>query len=1163
MTALFSFLFRQSVFFNLLFTGVMAYGIFISIPQIPVDRYPNINFGEVVISTSYPGASSQDVERLVTEEIEESLKGMDNIEFIRSSSKNGFSTINIKFIDDTDYDRLYDELRLRVLGIQNRLPSIQGKPLTPDFNVTKVDDWLPVFQLNLVSSRPEAPISKRALGRLAEELQLSLDNIPDVQEVKLNGRDQLQMTLALDPQKVQKNNLNLKEVQAALALAGGSTPGGTIDILNREHIILLDDRFRKQQDLYGIVIRRGSHGKHITLGDVIDYSKSGLMRVSGGVISSVNGLDTVSCQIVKSPNGNAKKIKAEVLKVAETFLEAHSDLDIDIVTTLDSTVKIDDGLGVLQNSLGMAMVLVMLAIFLFLSTSSRKMVTLVCATSVTALIVMIRFNDDSSLTLLALALNTLLVFFTCQAAVLSVSGIAFSFVGCLLLFQVLGTSLNEITLLGFVLTSGIIVDDAIVVLENIQRHRERGMNIFDAAVLGTSEVFWPVISASLTTVAAFLPMLIMTGSVGEFFSLIPITVAAALAISLIECLTIMPLHAIELERLSQWFSQKKNTPEPFDSKEKSRDQVQLNEFQADEVGLSESEKQAPSKLLNRMTHLYDNSLNWCLNHPFLSLLSVAFLFLLSIGVLIQSALGPLNGQPALLKLKFFPDDTSNIQIIVDMPSQTTHEKTDEFVRQLSTHLMGKGPGYIKSVSANAGLSIDSSYKPIFGSHLAFMIVELPSRKDRAFGNAIRYIDEVRNELEERFEKDGINLDISAQKDGPPVGAPLHIRVAGVSEPNVVKLGQDLFEYIQQQEQGDFKGLRDLKSDRQNFSTTFHFQTNQRKAADRHLSARDVQFFTGTLFEGSYIGDMRLEDEEVPIMLKLSHPAQAPMETLLQLPISQNHQESITFADVGQYRTLMNPSSLERRDHQRIINITSNIREGSLLQAPDFQKLIEAWYDDRRQEYPGANLAFGGESESTAKSYQSLISAFLVSIFLIYGILSVQFKSYTQPLLIMVNILFSFTGVVLMTGLLGLFIIILPDGAISSQRAMITVQSFIAVIGLTGLVVNDAIVLIDFINQERKRGRSLTDAVKRGAHHRVRPIIMTTWSTIAGLLPLAIGIPSFSITWGPFATCFVAGLSMSTLMTLLIIPVLYHMLEGFKEKLFSNPEQTQQKQLSPS
>lgn len=1151
MKGFFTFLFGQSVFFNVFFFGVMIYGVFISIPQISVERYPNIDFGEVVISTSYPGASSQDVERLVTEEIESAIQGMNDVEFVRSSSKTGYSSINIKFIDDTDYESLYDELRLRVLGIQNRLPSINGKPLTPDFNVTKVDDWLPVIQVNLMSSDTENPLSKRALGRLAEELQLRLEQIPEVQEVKLNGKEVQQYALTLDPEAMRRYRVGLPEVQAALLDAGGSLPAGKLDTPSGERIVLVDDLYRTADDLEAVVVRKGEQGDLLFLSQLL--KSSGLERMSGGVISSVNGRDTVSCQVVKTPRGNAKDIKQAVLDMVEEFKSLHAKLPIQLNTTLDSTVKIDDGLGVLQNSLGMALILVMLAIFLFLSSSGPKMQVFVFAFSVAALIVMVRFHDDDRWTLCALALNTLLIFYTCKTAVLTVSGIAFSFIGCLTLFQVLGTSLNEITLLGFVLTSGIIVDDAIVILENIQRHRDRGLGIVDAAILGTSEVFWPVISASLTTMAAFLPMLLMSGAVGDFFSLIPVTVSMALFISLIECLSIMPIHAIDLNRCQERFKRMSLSRKLKTSSSKpSGDQDQ-------EVVETTHQNLAEQGIMVRLTAIYDRSLEFCLRNRSISLAVVFLLFVMAIGVLVQSAMGPSMGQPALLKLKFFPDDTSNIQIQVQMSSRATLPQTDAWVRDIAQDLMSRGPSEIKSVTANAGLSVDSSYKPIFGSHLAFMIVELPARDERSFVDAQRFIDKVRDDLEAKFEVGGIDLEISAQKDGPPVGAPIHVRVAGVSEENVVALGADLFAWMNREVNGgQLKGLRDLKSDRSHFSTVIHFDHDARRVAELGLSHHDVRFFAASLFEGAYVGDLRLEEEDLPIKLKLALDEDAPIESALSIPLSERwlskasgaQVEALYYRDLGRLSYEVQPSSLERRDFQRTINVTANIREDALLQAHDYTGLISQWYRENAIKYPGATVAFGGEAESTAKSYSSLISAFFVSIFIIYGILAVQFKSYSQPFLIMANILFSFTGVILMTGVLGLLILLLPEGMVSSQRAMITVQSFIAMLGLTGLVVNDAIVLIDFINQQRRQGATLDEAVRRGAHHRVRPIIMTTWSTIAGLLPLAIGIPHFSITWGPFATCFVAGLTMSTLMTLLIIPVLYHLLESFKQRFLA-------------
>jgi multidrug efflux pump subunit AcrB len=1126
MISFLKFILRQNVFFNMLFIGLMGFGCFVAIPQLPVERYPNINFGDAIISTSYPGASTEEVERKVTEEIEDALRGMEDIEFVRSSSKNGFSNVNVKFVDDTDYDKLYEEMRLRVLGIQNRFPVVNGKPLNPQFNVTTVDDWLPVIQVNVISKDPAHPLSKRSLGRLAEELQLKFEAIDGVKEVILSGQEVQQMILALDPQAMLSYGLNLAEIQRALIQGGGDVPAGAIDTARGELSLIVDDRYRSSEDLLNTIVRHDGHGSLITLRQIVDLSQTKLEKIQGGVITTVNGTDAVSCKITKKSSANAKTIKAEVLKVNEAFQLAHGDLPIELNTTLDSTVKIDDGLGVLQSSLGMSMVLVMLAIFLFLSPRPKSTMIWVSAFSVAMLLVMIRYNESSTVQLIALGLNTLVIFATCRAAVLTVTGIAFSFIGCLLMFYIFGYSLNEITLLGFVLTSGIIVDDAIVVLENIQRLREKGLPMAQAAVEGTAEVFWPVVSASLTTIAAFMPMLLMTGSTGDFFSLIPITVTTALVISLFECLFLMPIHSVDLER----FHGRKHSATSSSS-------VEL------------SSVQETSGLVQRMTRIYDRSLGGCLAHPYLSLLGVFFLLLLSVAIIAQSLLGPSQGYAPLLKLKFFPDDTSTIQIEYRTPAHSSLLETDALGRKIARELLLKGPGTIKSVTANTGITLDTAYKPIFGSYLGFMMVELPEKSLRQFNNASQLIAQIRRELEEKFELNGVYLEVGGQKDGPPIGAPVHVRCSGVIEKNVVQLGHDLYEYIQSNlKKGQaFEGLIDLKSDRQSSHPILRFKSNPESVARHGLTPAEVRFFAATLFEGAYVGELRLEDEDLPIRMRLKRSLPVKPEELLQLPIVQRGSQLVFYGDVGAVTQEEEPTTLERRNFQRVINVTANIDENALLQAQDFMASIKTWVEQHQGDYPGTQVSFGGEAESTAKSYKSLFTAFILALFLIYGILAVQFRSYSQPLLIMSNIAFSVIGVVLMLGLIGGLMLILPQNLIAPERAMITVQSFIAVVGLTGLVVNDAIVLIDFINLQRDRGLALEDAVRSGAHQRVRPIIMTTWSTIAGLIPLAIGIPDFSITWGPFATCFIAGLSMSTLITLLILPVLYILLERFKSR----------------
>ena len=1125
------FIYGQRVFLNLLFWGILAYGLIVAIPNLPVERYPNINFGEVAISTIYPGASSEEVERLVTEEIEDVLRGMENLEFVRSSSKSGFSNVNVKFIDDTDYEKLYDELRLRVLSVQNRFPVVNGKPLNPNFNVTNVDDWLPVIEVNLMSARAKEPLAKRSLTRLAEQLQLKLEAIEGVREVVLSGRETQQFTLALKPEALQRHGLSVFEIQTALVLGGGSLPVSSLNTAQGELKMKIDDRYRNIEDLINVVVRQDSQGSLLLLGELLDRTQCGFEKIQGGVVTTVNGRDVVSCKINKMASANAKSIKTKVLEQLEDFKKDHSTLPIELNTTLDSTLKIDAGLGVLQGSLTMSLVLVMLTLFLFLSPSKTSTTLWVCGISVAALLVMVRYNDNTTLQLWALAINTVVVFVTCRAAVLTVSGIIFTFIGCLLMFHLCGYSLNEITLLAFVLTSGILVDDAIVVLENIHCWKDKGASTIDAAIYGTAEVFWPIISASLTTIAAFMPMLLMTGATGEFFALIPITVSAALAISLFESLAIMPIHFVDIEH--------------FDRRKAGAQHVE------------NSAKTQGFSLIHIMERSYDASLRVCRAHPVRSLMCVFILFMISIAMIVQSVMGPSSGYSPLLKLKFFPDDTANLQIEVRRPSNSTLDATDQLCRQIADDLIQKGPGFIRSVTANAGITLDSAYKPIFGSHVGFMLVELPDRSNREFSNPNAFIDSLRQELELRYEKDGVAIEVTGQKDGPPVGAPLHVRCSGVIDENVVRLGQDLHQFLTlgDHAEGPFWGIIDLKTDRESLSPILVFKTQSEAAARQGLSTAEVRQYVATLFDGAYVGDFRLEDEDIPLRMKLSRPVDGQVEDMLQLPIVQRNNHNVYYRDVGRFSLEESPASLERRNYQRVVNLTANIRENSLLQARDFTASVEQWYATHRSKYPGTELSFGGEAESTGKSYSSLISAFVLSIFLIYAILAVQFRSYAQPMLIMSNIVFSCIGVVLMLGSVGVLMLFLPRDFIAPERSMITVQSFIAMVGLTGMVVNDAIVLIDFINQERQRGLSLENAVVSAAHSRLRPIFMTSWTTIAGLLPLAIGIPEFSVTWGPFATCFIAGLTVSTLITLFIVPIMYQMLESLKLS-WSKPQMAQ-------
>ena len=321
-----------------------------------------------------------------------------------------------------------------------------------------------------------------------------------------------------------------------------------------------------------------------------------------------------------------------------------------------------------------------------------------------------------------------------------------------------------------------------------------------------------------------------------------------------------------------------------------------------------------------------------------------------------------------------------------------------------------------------------------------------------------------------------------------------------------------------------------------------------------MSERSVQDFIATATDGMYVGEFRRHDGDIPIRVQLpQHVAQNPNE-LLSVPMSLNAEGRVVyFDDVGKMELSTIPSSLERRDFERLVTITGDFNEESPLSAQNVVDIIKKWYQDHAADYAGAGLSFGGEAESTSKSYSTLYLAFVLALVLIYGILAAQFRNYLQPILILSNVFFSFTGVVLVIAVLGIIAQLIP-GLIQAERTLFTVNSFIAIIGLAGLVVNDAIVLIDFINKRRAEGIPVKKAIILASHQRMRPIILTTLTTIAGLLPMAIGLPEFSVTWGPFATSFIAGLAVATAMTLLVVPCLYLVLDRWQQRVGSALQQ---------
>ena len=1067
---------RQHVLMNLLFIGLILTSA-VGLRDIPIDRFPNLPFGEVHVLVRYPGATAGEVERLVTQKFEYSLRGMDQLEYVRTTSTPGQSELFLKFDDDTDYDYLFDQARFRLLAVQNQMPVVNGKPLSIRMEKMEADAWLPVLQMSLIASNTARPIADRQLLLLAKDLRDRLETVPGVKRISLDGSRPEQFIVELDQKQLERNRVTYSDVVLALTNAGVSPPAGTIDTSEGERLFRVDARYRTRDDVMSVLVRRDGDGSLVTVGDLCHQAQSGEQAIEQGLIITTNGHRALMCKVLKEARASTIKVKAQVQVVADAFLAEHRESGLELIYSADSAVRIGDFIGVLTGNLIGGMILVTVALLLFL---------------------------------------------TWRTALLTLSGVVFAVMVAFLYFWLTGNSLNELTVVGLVLVSGMLVGDAVVVVDNIQRHLEEGKNITDAVVDGTAEVFWGVVNAALTTVASFLPLLMMTGIVGDFFSLLPIAVTVALLGSLFECMLMLPLHAVTLDRL-----------------------LGPEKIIASRLSGSDSYLRRPG-IVGYLARVYDRMLRWNLRHPFQVIIYVSLMFIATMGVLIQSRYAPEWGQRPILKLAFFPSDASILNVAVRMPPQTTQEQTSAVLIAIEKALVDMGPGKIANANGLAGMLMDSYYKPVWGHQYGFIFIELPSL-DKRLADSSEILTEVRKSLEATFERDGVSLEINQQSDGPPVGLPVTIRVSGRNTLSVEALARDLKqELLDLASKPRLQGLIDLNDDASRSIQQISFTPQWTALSQHNLSQKQVMDFIAGAVDGAYVGEFRLSDDDIPLRVRLDRRLLDDPSGLLHVPIiNEANGRQVHVGDIVNIKAELAPASLVRRDFQRTVTITGNFTENTPLSPSHVNDVASAWVKEHAGKYPGASIAFGGESESTNKSYASLMQALLLAIFIIYLLLATQFRSYTQPILILSNVIFAFIGVFLALGILGIGLMALPEGLLRPERGVFTVQSFIAIVGLTGVVVNDAIVLIDFINRRRFEGLSLHQALVTAGHQRMRAILLTSITTIAGLLTMAIGIPEFSIAWSPLATCFIAGLTMSTIMTLLVVPVMYLLLERLK------------------
>jgi HAE1 family hydrophobic/amphiphilic exporter-1 len=1047
---------KQKVVLNLLFILLILIGAFAML-HMPVERYPNIQFGKMYINTFLPGASPEDVETLITNEIEEALENVEDLDFIRSVSYRERSNIVIKFTDDSDYRKRFDDVRLKVLSNLSDLPEL---PEPPVFNFLDVNDWFPTVSVNISGKH-----SNTTLALIAAELKIHLSQINGVKETKLTGEYTREFHVLLSREKMLRYGITFTEAVETLRLANVNLPAGHTESENIEFIIKVDEQFKNRNDVFATIIRTDSDGSFIRIGDIAD---DGYFTYRDPfIIASVNGLECVTLQLLKADDGNALFIAEAVRKMVEELQPSYADEGIQLTVTQDSSNKINDSIRVLGVNLLLGVFLVCLIIWKFMGFRNAAITTI---------------------------------------------GIPFAFLVTMVFMYLTGNSINEVSLFAFVLVSGIIVDDAIVVVENIYRHIQAGKGVQDAIITGTSEVFLPVVSATLTTAVAFLPMLIMTGMVGDFFEIIPKTIVFALIASLLECLLILPCHYLD-------FGPRQNEAVALPDHTTHKSEQYLEGVHEGIFMLT------TRRIFNRLILL---ALRF--RYSSLTILGVSFavsIFMFSIS---------LQGTSNMVRIQFFPDNYSLYYVELTGPSGTPITRTDELVRKVAAAVMQEGGEMHESALGFSGFYINEDYSPQYGNNLGHVAVTLPDSGKRRFADypendVIRHLDYMRKQLKGIIPT-GTTMSIRPEKDGPPSGMDINIRILGTHTENVTALAGNLKTFLSN-EPDIAPWLVDLQDDQGSSGRIFRIKINRERVAEWGLNITEVARLASSVLNGQIVGKMKLAEDIIDIKVKTTFPDQAQMTDALDIPVIDHPGGIIRLSDLCQAEFSIEPGYLNRFQNQRAITLTANIRPGSPVSSAMAVKKARDYYLTIRDNYPGTSLNFSGEHESTRKSFLSLTYAFIIAILLIYLILAAQFRSYLQPLIIISAVVFALTGVIY-----GTFF----------SRTLFTINSFVAIVGVTGVVVNDSLVLVEFLNTCYQKGMARREALLTATNIRLRPILLTTLTTTLGLLPMALGIPEYSIIWGSMAMTFVTGLCTATLLTIVIVPVQWDLLIGLEKRL---------------
>lgn len=1009
---------RNPVLVNILMVAILALGA-VSLLRLPREQFSEVPFFFVNIIVPYPGVSASDVEKTVTVPVENEMQGLDRLEAIRSSTSEGLSTVTVEFddgISNEEFGRLFQEVQTRFNKVD--LPDGALQPVIDDFSS---NDFLPVIEVILWGDVPY-----ETLNAEAQELRDRILGIQDVAGVDLVGARERQIVIDVDQARLDALGISVDEITRAVQQRNVTVPGGSLDTPGREYLIRTVGEVDTAKDVARTVVRRPSD----TTGAVYIRDVATVVERfdPDGVAARFNGSESIALRVNKVPRGNSIGVIEEVKLLAEELRTgAPNGLAVSLFN--DSTVQIRDSIDVLVTNALMGLLLLVIILFVFVGLRNALMTAI---------------------------------------------GIPVTFAITFLVLEALGETFNSNTLFGLVLVLGLIVDHAIVIVENSFRRQQLGLSRHEAAIAGTNEVILPVIAATLTTVAAFLPLTILPGTIGKFLRVVPLTVSIALIASTFEAAFFLPSH------YADWPGGAKAT---------------------------------------------DRKIFESLRRRFRSFIAVVYRRRgIAITAMVVVMIGVFATVPFIQQDLFEAEDFTLFYIEIELPNGSPRSRTNDVVARFEDRLLPWiGNGEVVAISSSVGFSQQDTER-VRRSNVAQIVVDLTEQDE----GRTRSITEIMADARQATATIPGPEDVQFRRatNGPPTDPPVSFRLFGDDYDDLVAASDRISSRL-----GEYPELFNIDDNLQPGTPELKVVVDQDRASQLGLSPQSIGRFIRTSFDGIEASTIFISNEEISVIVRYAGMQSSSVNELRQLKIPTGDGRLIPFSTVASIQEGEALASIRRLDGKREATVTSEAYSTERLDVINAD-IVEAFEESIAPKFPGLELVVGGEFAELTNLLIEILRVFLIGVFLIYLILGAQFRSYTQPLLILLSVPFAFVGVVL-------YLVV-------SGTALSTTVIYAAV-ALAGIAVNDTIVLVSFINERRRETGNVAEAVLDGAETRLRPIVLTSLTTIAGLLPTAIGLGGRSVIWSPMAATIIFGLLFSTITALIVLPCVYGLLYDRRDR----------------